>query len=350
MNASRRRIGAIGAGGMGVGHIRAIVASPHWDLAYVCDLSEERLALAKTIAPAARLTRDAEDLFRDRSVEVVTINTLSNARPRLVQRALEARKHILCEKPLAPTADEAQRVADMVRGTDRLATVDLFNRNARYLHDAMAFIEEGQIGELALIRLNHCTPGGTPAQRSRDTHSAVEGHVLHDCGMHYVDVARWFARSEFAEFTARAIRFWGSEFDLHFSVYGAFQNNIQFEIHNSFCYTSLAKDRRNYSGQEFIGSHGVITITHDFRNVTIRMNGHTRTVEAVKPYGGKKLNIYYDQFARALDTGDYGPLPRLEDAVVASRVAQAMVNQALARPIPSFGRSCPDGACTVTPP
>jgi hypothetical protein len=66
------------------------------------------------------------------------------------------------------------------------------------------------------------------------------------------------------------------------------------------------------------------------------MNGHTRTVEATMPYGGKNLDIYYRGFAEALDTGDLGHLPRIEDAVAASAYAQSMVDQALDREVANF--------------
>jgi len=338
MSKTRYRIGAIGAGAMGMAHVSAIVACPRWELCYVCDLRDERLELAREHAPDVRTVKDFEEILADPSIDAVSVNTLSDVRAGIIGRAISAGKHVLCEKPLAPTAAEARRLLEDIRGTDRLATVDLFNRNAAYLREAKAFVDEGQIGELAIIRLNHCTPG-LPVQRRRenDLNRLVDGHLLHDCGMHYVDVGRWFAGSEYKSFEARAVRFWDMEYEIHFMVHGSFENGMVFELNNSFCYTTLAKDKRLCCSQEFIGTQGVITLVNDGGTEIVKMNGRDRTVDTTMPYGGKKLDVYYREFAEAIDTGDLGQLPRLEDAVVASDVARAMVDQALAKPVPTFG-------------
>jgi predicted dehydrogenase len=256
----RYRIAAIGAGRMGIGHVEAVVKCPRWELVYVCDLLDERLQLARHHAPHAHLTKKVEEILDDESVDAVTVNTLSDVRPSIVRKAIAAGKHVLCEKPLAPTPAEAKQLVEDIRGTDRLISVNLFNRNHAFLHRAKRFIQEGQIGELAIIRLNHCTSLYGPSAPS--AHELVEGYVLHDCGMHYVDVARWFAESEYMEFDARVVRFWGLEYRLYFMVQGSFENGVLFDLNNSHCYGALAKQKRNNLSFEFIGSRGVITLAH----------------------------------------------------------------------------------------
>lgn len=340
----RYRIGAVGAGRMGMRHIRALAAAERWELAYVCDLSEDRLRAAGEAAPEARRVREFQRLLDDPSIDAVSINTLSNVRPGLVRQAVAAGKHVACEKPLAPTAADARELVAALRGSDRLITTNLINRNAAYVREAKRFIEEGQIGDLAVIRVDHCTAGLPVAERKGYSHRAVEGHVLHDCGMHYVDVMRWFAGSEYGEFNSRAVHFWGDAYEAYFMVQGRFENGILFDLHNSHAYASLAETRRNNSRQEYIGSHGVISLSHDFRQVTVRMNGRSRTVTRTVPYAGKNLDTYYGEFAVALDTGDLGALPRVADAVIASEVSQRMVDRALAQHVQGFGDEAGAGA------
>jgi myo-inositol 2-dehydrogenase/D-chiro-inositol 1-dehydrogenase len=155
--------------------------------------------------------------------------------------------------------------------------------------------------------------------------------------MHYVDLMRWFTASEFAEYNALATRMWEQEFEVHFMVQGRMQSGVAFDLHNGFCYTTLAEKPRNWSVVELIGTKGVITARHDFQVATLTVTGSTQSLHEEYPYGGKKLDIYYAQFARGLETGDLGSLPRFEDAVIASRTAQAMVDNALAKPVPNFG-------------
>jgi predicted dehydrogenase len=340
---SKHTIGTIGAGNMGVAHIKALAEHPRWDLRYVCDLDESRLRAVAEHAPATILTRDYSHILRDPEIDAVSVNTLSDARPALIRAALKAGKHVLAEKPLATTPKEEESLLKDIECSDRLVTVNLFNRNAPYLHMAREFIASGEIGELAVIRIDHVTPGRRftdPIQRLDEDRLdyAVEGHVLTFCGMHYVDVARWFAGSEVKEYSVRAARFFDSHYENHFVVHGTFENGIVFELNNSFSYSAFADQRFSQCGQQYIGSSGVVRLTHDFKTVTLQMHGRNKTVDRTMPYGGKKLDVYYDEFARALDTGDASRLPCAIDSVVARRLSLEMSERAVQGQVASFGK------------
>jgi predicted dehydrogenase len=91
-----------------------------------------------------------------------------------------------------------------IEASDRFVAVNLFNRNAWYHKDIQRFIAEGQIGDLGVIRVCHMTPGHMPLE-GHDR----EGPPIHDCGMHYVDVARWYANSEYKTWHAQGVRYVG---------------------------------------------------------------------------------------------------------------------------------------------
>ena len=77
----RYAIGAIGCGGMGTGHVRAIAADPRWELRWACDINDARRAEIEALAPGVRWTNRAEDLFGDETLDAVSIDTLSDVRP-----------------------------------------------------------------------------------------------------------------------------------------------------------------------------------------------------------------------------------------------------------------------------
>ncbi|RRJ98735.1 gfo/Idh/MocA family oxidoreductase [Opitutaceae bacterium TAV3] len=348
--ATIRGIAAIGAGHMGIEHVTTLASdtmTPRWRLLHICDLSPERLQLAREIAPQATAhTSDLDSLFNDPDVAAVSINTPSAVRPQLILRALAAGKHVLCEKPLAPTPAAASRLAaDIARLQQSralagqpplLLTCNLFSRNLPWLRRAHDLIRDGAIGRLAILRVAHCTPKWKDPARL--TRPRPEGHTLHNCGMHYIDLIRWLADADFTEdATCRATRFWGGEHELHFMVQGRMSNGCAYDLHNSFCYTSLAAKPRNWSLVECIGTRGTITVRHDFHTTRFEVRGNALTLDETYPYESKQLPVYYADFAQALDTGDLGRLPRIEDAVIASEFSQRLVDQALANPIPNFG-------------
>jgi myo-inositol 2-dehydrogenase/D-chiro-inositol 1-dehydrogenase len=76
---------------------------------------------------------------------------------------------------------------------------------------------------------------------------------------------------------------------------------------------------------------------HDFDTVRIEYHGVSRTEVKEGPYGGKKLDVMCERFARALDSGDPGPLPTARDSVIASEVSQAMLDAASADAPPCIG-------------
>lgn len=331
------RIACIGFGNMGWQHFCALHKHPDWEVAAMCDLDPARLEKPGQACPGARRTDDFQSILDDPSIDAVSINTLSNVRPGLVLRALEAGKHVQAEKPIAETPDKAFELAEKVRAYPDLHCVtNLFSRNASTHRDAFRRLLAGEIGTLTVVRISHCTPGPDLPQREGYSVTQVAGgHTLHDCGIHYVDLVRWFAGCEIAEFDTRAFGFWEKEYEKHFMTHGICENGVGFEINNSFCYATLADTQRNHSFVELIGSKGVITIRHDFNNSYVEINTPEETIRRTQPYGGKNLKTLYAEFAAAIRGEDMPSLPKFEDAARASRTAQAMVDQALARDVPS---------------
>ncbi len=326
------RIGIIGLGNMGTRYFDVLRQSSRWQLAWVCDRNQERLSWARQQAPDVNVTADADDLFDDPSLDVVGIFTLADVRPRLLGRALNAGKHVIAEKPLAATPDEEWRLLHQIEASDRLVTVNLFNRNAWYHHEIQDFIARGEIGELAIIRISHQTPGLMPTEGH-----GPEGPPFHDCGMHYVDVARWYAGSEYERWHAQGVRMWDWPEPWWVTAHGCFQNGVIFDISVGFVYGQLAQTMTQNCGLEAIGSLGVVRMSHDFRDVTIAYHGVETTAHNVGQYGGKKLDVLCENFARSLKAGRNVGVPLPRDSVIASQVAQDMLDSATRDNPPSIG-------------
>lgn len=326
------RIGIIGLGNMGKRYFSVLQQSERWQLTWVCDRNPERLAWAREQAPGLQATTNAADLFADRSLNAIGIFTLADVRPGLLRSALASGKHVIAEKPIAATLDEEWRLLAQIEASDRLVAVNMFNRNAWYHKEILSFIARGEIGDLAILRISHQTPGLMPTEGH-----APEGPPFHDCGMHYVDVARWYANSEYDRWHAQGVRMWGWPDPWWVTAHGSFKNGVVFEITQGFVYGQMAASKTQNCGLEAIGTLGLVQMSHDFTNVSIAYYGTTTVDTKVGPYGGKKIDVLCDTFARSLDAGRSLGLPSARDSVIASQVSQEMLDFATRDNAPIVG-------------
>lgn len=335
----RYRLGVIGFGSMGRGWSSAALESERWELVAVCDINPKARELATQKYPAVRVTDDAEAILQDGSLDVVGIFTLADQRPALIERALKADKHLLLEKPVAADLATEERMLERIESSGRQVAVNLFNRNAWYHHEALAFIESGEIGDLAIVRVRHESPGLLPYARNAAEAVCPDGVPFHDCGMHYVDVARWYAKGEYVsgQWHAQGQGFWGVPHPWWIEAHGVFSNGVVFSVTQGHNFGHMAQEKGQNCGLEAIGTLGFVRYTHDFKTVKLECHGVTRTVHKEAPYGGKKLDVMVEVFAKSLDAGMNLGYPTARDAVIASRVSAGMAEQAY-RSLPNKGQ------------
>jgi len=322
----------LGYGRMGRAFVAAMRQNPLWEVAAIYDINPATRRLARHNIPKAAVYEAPDPIFADPSIDVVGLFTLADARPQQIRQALATGKHVLAEKPLgADVATEWQLVHE-IEAHDRFVAVNLFNRNAWYHKEIQKFINDGQIGELAIIRICHMTPGHMP----REGHDP-EGPPFHDCGMHYVDVARWYAKSEYKNWHAQGIRMWSYEDPWWVQVHGTFENGVVFDITQGFVYGHLAKEQPHNCYVDMIGTKGVARMHHDFSNATIELFGVGETLQKTAPFNDKKLDVMVDVFARSVVAGRNLGFPQARDSVIASEVSWSMLNDAVANIPPVRG-------------
>jgi len=129
---------------------------------------------------------DFEGLVNDADVEVVTVATPSQLHAAHTIQALKAGKHVVCEKPMATSAEDAQTMIDAAKETGRTLTVF---QNYRYLPDVAKLLEivkSGVLGRLVLVRL---AIHGFGRRWDWQTLKKYGGGSLNNTGAHFVDVA-----------------------------------------------------------------------------------------------------------------------------------------------------------------
>ena len=327
------KIGIIGFGRMGYFYFDALQKNKQCEVACICDIAPQARELARKLAPNAKVVADEQEVFEDPQVDAVALCTLANFRKEQVEKAVRHGKHVISEKPIADTVEREWEVVKAVEGAEILATVNLYLRNSWYHHLMKEYIDEGELGELAIIRICHMTPGLAPGEGHE-----YEGPAFHDCGMHYVDIARWYAGCEYKTWHAQGIDMWSYKEPWWVQCHGTFQNGIVFDITQGFVYGQRSKDQTHNSYVDLIGTKGIVRMTHDFKTAVVDLHGVNRTLRTEQPFGGKNIGVMCERFARSMQAGKLDPgLPTVRDAAIASEYAWKFLQDAKAHELPAIG-------------
>ncbi|MDR3180804.1 MAG: Gfo/Idh/MocA family oxidoreductase [Prevotellaceae bacterium] len=327
------KIGVIGFGRMGQLYGKELLKNPLWEVVYICDTGVTARKVAKEIAPEALVIDDEERIFADPAIDVVGLFALADSRPAQLYKALKAGKHVLAEKPVAGDIQAEWEIADAVAKSDRMVAVNMFNRNAWYHKMMIDFIRSGEIGELAVIRIAHMTPGHMPQEGH-----GPEGPCFHDCGMHYVDVARWYAASDYDTYHAQGVRMWSYTDPWWMQVHGTFRNGVVFDITQGFVYGHMAQVQTHNCYVDVIGTKGVARLKYDFKTATVEMHGVHNTITKTDDFNDKKIDILVDVFAKSVLAGENLGYPTVKDSVIASDMAWKMFDDAVKNGAPCIGK------------
>jgi predicted dehydrogenase len=147
-------IGVVGLGYWGPNLARTFDELPQADVRWLCDRSPQVRMRIRSRYPNARATADLDDLLDDELLDAVVVATPSSTHAALVQRALEADKHVFVEKPLALTPVEAARLVAEAERRERCLMVGhvlLFHPAVRKLKE---LVDRGHLGDLYYLYTN----------------------------------------------------------------------------------------------------------------------------------------------------------------------------------------------------
>lgn len=188
------KIGIIGCGGIAVGkHIPAISKIGEVEMAAFCDIIKERAekAAKEFGAEDADVYTDYEELLKDESIEAVHVLTPNDSHAPITVAALEAGKHVMCEKPMAKTAEGARKMVEAARRTGKILTIGYQNRyrtDSQYLYKAC---QEGELGNIYFAKAHAIRRAAVPTWGVFIDEEAQGGGPLIDIGTHALDLTLW---------------------------------------------------------------------------------------------------------------------------------------------------------------
>jgi predicted dehydrogenase len=197
-------VGLVGGGFMGKAHSLAYAAMPmfFWPapaLPVRRTIAEATPELAEQAAKRfgfQRSTADWRDIINDPDISVVDIATPNNLHAEVAIAAAQAGKHIICEKPLAPTSDESRRMYEAVRDAGVVHMVAFNYRRTPAVALAKKYIEEGAIGRILSFRGTYLQDWSADPESplSWRFQKAIAGSgALGDIATHVIDIARYLA-------------------------------------------------------------------------------------------------------------------------------------------------------------
>ena len=343
------KIGIIGVGNIAQEHIYAYKQNPNVELYAFCDIDPVRL---KEMGELHGITRcyqsEREMLDALPELDAVSVCVWNNQHAPCTIMALEAGKHVLCEKPMATSVAEAERMLETARRCNRLLMIGFvcrFGKDCALMED---FIRSDFFGELYYAKatyLRRCgNPGGWFSDKSRSA-----GGPLIDLGVHVIDLTRFLMGNP------RPVSVYGATFQKLFDRpgvkgkfdYGAskgsaenicdvedlavalvrYENGAVLEVETSYS-LNLKEDR--YS-QEYFGTKGGVKIDPKLEFYT-EVNGYMANVTlANEEQFTDDSNLFVDEIAHYIDCIQNGVPCRApaEDGLAIMKILEAIYESAL---------------------
>jgi predicted dehydrogenase len=193
VSCAAKNFGIIGLGVWGETHLIAYSYSPLANLACICDKNEKVLAARKEEYAVPCATTDYRELLANDEIDAVSVVTPDFLHREIAVAACEAGKHVLLEKPMATTVEDAQAIADAAKANGVTLMVDFHNRWNTAIYNVKTAIDKGELGEpqMVTLRLNDTiyVPTGMLSWGGDST-------VIWFLGSHSVDMVRWLFQDE----------------------------------------------------------------------------------------------------------------------------------------------------------
>lgn len=187
-----KNIAIIGAGLQAKRRIPFIIEDTDFKIKSIIDLIEDRAAnLAMSIDASTGTNWKA--VIKDSDIDVIMVLTPPDTHAEISIAAMEAGKDVFCEKPLSRTIDEAERMLEVSKKTNKILKCGFNHRHHPAVTEAYKLFKEGLIGKPTFGRGRYGIAGREGLEKEwRSDPKIVSGGQLMEQGIHLVDLFSWF--------------------------------------------------------------------------------------------------------------------------------------------------------------
>ena len=189
-NKEKVNLAVVGCGSIAnAAHFPNIIGNKDINVKYTCDLIEERAKKAKNKLHAEKAVLDYKEILKDDDVDAVLVCTHTDYHTIVSIDAMKAGKHVLSEKPVAMTYDDAKMMYDVSKETSKVLNIAVCMRYNTAVNKIKSLIEGGKLGNLYHVVCSFRGFRMIPGIGGDFTTKAKSGGgVLLDWGVHYLDL------------------------------------------------------------------------------------------------------------------------------------------------------------------
>jgi len=188
------KAGIVGCGGIARGkHVPSIVKIKDVQIVALCDIKPERMDefIENYSLKEAKKYEDYTEMLKSEKLDVVYVLTPNDSHAPISIAAMEAGCHVMCEKPMAKTTEQAKAMLDCAKKTGKILTIGYQNRfrpDSLYLKKAC---ERGDLGEVYYAKAHAIRRRAVPTWGVFLDSEAQGGGPLIDIGTHALDMTLW---------------------------------------------------------------------------------------------------------------------------------------------------------------
>ncbi len=201
----RIRSAVIGAGFIGPAHVEAVRRLGFADVVTLAEIDPALAAAKAGQLGLARHTSNIDEVLEDPEIDVIHVCVPNNLHFSVSQKALQAGKHVICEKPLAMTSAEAASLVKIAAAKGRVGAVHFNNRGYPLTRHARALVSAGELGEIMIVRgvyLQDWLFYPTDYNWRLEPEQSGETRAVGDIGSHWLDLAEFITGCSVGELCA----------------------------------------------------------------------------------------------------------------------------------------------------
>lgn len=188
---SKVKIAIVGVGSISTRHIEGYLKNSNAEIYAFCDINEARLKEKGEKYGVTRLYTDEAKMLEELpEIDAVSVCTWNSAHAPCSIMALNAGKHVLCEKPMATTVEDAIAMKEAAEKNGKLLAIGFVRRFQKSTDLVLDLVNGGNVGEIYYAKaayIRRCGhPGGWFGDKSRSG-----GGPLIDLGVHVIDLVRY---------------------------------------------------------------------------------------------------------------------------------------------------------------